>query len=306
MQVTSIYPNNDHIQRGAGAPADADAIGSFTAALENTTAGEHLPEGDASLPGVQIGWSPPWLGDANPDSLLLSVDDYLIREREGHLRQDKPTVRAFMDATGLDAKAAGSLLYGVVGAAPDLRDWAAIMTSNDPANAARQATAAQLNSADHVTFVNSILKGKGYEPVAKDKIVAQAGNFAVVDDGVTPSGQPRLTLRIIDSGGFARGVLGWSAPDILAGAEKYGVDLAPLHDLADQLDAKGVRYKPYELYNGSDRGVDLRSLANGGMGSAYDWTSDRLVHLKGDGAAASLKFAQELAARLALTRIFAE
>jgi len=310
MQVTSIYANNGQMQQKEALSTDVDAERAFMTALTNASnasvAESSMEESDHSVGNPNISWSPPWLSETSSDSLLLPLDEYLAREKDGRLRQDKPTVRAFMDATGLDAKAAGSILHGVVGAAPDMRDWAAIMMSDDPANAARQATAAQLNSADHVAFVSSVLKDKGYEPLANEKIIAQAGNFAVVDDGVTPSGQPRLTLRIIDGGGFARGVLGWSAPDILAGAEKYGVDLAPLHDLADQLDAKGVRYKPHEFYIGSDRGVDLRALANGGMGTAYDWTSDPLVHLKGEGAAAALRFAQELAARLALTRISAE
>ena len=54
----------------------------------------------------------------------------------------KPNMREFMDATGADAATASELLYGVVGANRDTRDWGAIMSSSNPVAAATQATGA--------------------------------------------------------------------------------------------------------------------------------------------------------------------
>ena len=52
----------------------------------------------------------------------------------------KPTVGEFMDMTGLSFIDATELLYGVVGANGDFRDWDAIMQSDDIVGAVRSAT----------------------------------------------------------------------------------------------------------------------------------------------------------------------
>jgi hypothetical protein len=52
----------------------------------------------------------------------------------------KPNMKQLMDATGVDAATASSMLYGVVGANNDVRDWGSIMSASDPLSAARQAT----------------------------------------------------------------------------------------------------------------------------------------------------------------------
>ena len=52
----------------------------------------------------------------------------------------KPNMKQLMDATGVDAATASSMLYGVVGANKDVRDWGSIMSASDPLSAARQAT----------------------------------------------------------------------------------------------------------------------------------------------------------------------
>jgi len=58
----------------------------------------------------------------------------------------KPNMREFMDATGVDAGTASELLYGVVGANRDTRDWSSIMSASDPVAAASQATGAMYAS----------------------------------------------------------------------------------------------------------------------------------------------------------------
>ena len=83
----------------------------------------------------------------------------------------KPDTATFMRATGADFSTASSLLYGVVGSNTDYRDWNAIMASDDPVQAARQATGALYNSDLPYT------SGNGFKPSAA-QTVAASGNFA--------------------------------------------------------------------------------------------------------------------------------
>ena len=187
----------------------------------------------------------------------------------------KPDTATFMRATGADFSTASSLLYGVVGSNTDYRDWNAIMASGDPVQAARQATGALYNSDLPYT------SGNGFKPSAA-QTVAASGNFAwlKVDQ--------REGLWVMNNQGEALRQLPASAPDILRAARDFGLDTADLDTLADQMDAKGTAHPS----------VDLRSLAQGGMGTSHDWTSDPLAHLKGPGAqdtlAANVQLAREL------------
>ena len=187
----------------------------------------------------------------------------------------KPDTATFMRATGADFSTASSLLYGVVGSNTDYRDWNAIMASGDPVQAARQATGALYNSDLPYT------SGNGFKPSAA-QTVAASGNFAwlKVDQ--------REGLWVMNNQGEALRQLPASAPDILRAARDFGLDTAELATLADQMNVKGAAHPS----------VDLRSLAQGGMGTAHDWTSDPLAHLKGPGAqdtlAANVQLAQEL------------
>ena len=65
-------------------------------------------------------------------------------------RENRPNMKEFMDATGVDAATASEILYGVVGANLDTRNWSQIMSSSDPVSTARQATA-QMYSQDAAT-----------------------------------------------------------------------------------------------------------------------------------------------------------
>jgi len=91
-----------------------------------------------------------------------------------------------------------------------------------------------------------------------------------------------------------------NAPDILRASRDFGFDPAVLSNLADQLDALAVNYQPGGLYSGSDAGVDLRAIAKGQLGSAYDWTQDPLVGLKGPTAVQQLRADIDLAQELGI------
>ncbi len=233
--------------------------------------------------------SPPKTADApgNPfgDTLAQTIGStaqptgspYLHAKTADHdtRHSGKPDTATFMKATGADFSTASSLLYGVVGSNTDYRDWNAIMASGDPVLAARQATGALYNSDLPYT------SGNGFKPSAA-QTVAASGNFAwlKVDQ--------REGLWIMNNQGEALRQLPASAPDILRAARDFGLDTAELATLADQMDARGAAHPS----------VDLRSLAQGGMGTSHDWTSDPLAHLKGPGAqdtlAANVQLAREL------------
>ncbi len=92
--------------------------------------------------------------------------------------------------------------------------------------------------------------------------------------------------------------------DILRNCEKFNIPLSDLQGIGPQLDAAGVAYRPYQQYagTGSNHGIDLDNLAAGGMGTAYDWTQDPLVHLKGLQALAQLQADKALAQRLGIVQ----
>ena len=229
------------------------------------------PQAATALPATAASagaaWQAPWLkGAENADQYLHKADaDHATRQ------QGKPDIAQFKQATGCDFATASSLLYGVVGSNEDYRDWNAIMASADPVQAARQATGALYNS--DLPYSD----GDGFKPDSKQTI-ATSGNFAWLKV------EEREGLWLLNSQGEALRQVHFSAPEILRATREFGLDPADLSSLADQMDARGIKYAPGARYTGSDHGVDLRNLAQGGMGAAYDWTSDPLAHLKGPGA----------------------
>lgn len=203
----------------------------------------------------------------------------------------KPSLAKFIDATGTDFTTASSLLYGTMGSNEDRRDWTAIMASGDPVAAARAGTGQMYGrpvDAAPLTALNNF----------SQKVIASSGNYVALENPRSGSTTEETELGLVDSQGNLLRKLGWDSPTILSASRDFGIDTSALNGLADQLDAKGVQYKPYELYDRSDAGVDLRDLAAGGLGSAYDWRVDANAEAKGESAVRSvannLLLAQEL------------
>ncbi|MGP1685266.1 MAG: hypothetical protein ACTS8S_23320, partial [Giesbergeria sp.] len=195
----------------------------------------------------------PWLKGAE------GAGQYLLQANADHeaRHSGKPDIAAFMKSSGADFSTASSLLYGVVGSNTDYRDWNAIMASADPVLAARQATGALYNSDLPYT------SGNGFKPSASQTLAA-SGNYAFLKV------EGRDNLWLMNNQGEALRQVRLSAPDILRASRDFGFDTSELASLADQMDAKGVAYAPGALAAGSNHGVDLRALARGGMGAAYD------------------------------------
>lgn len=208
----------------------------------------------------------------------------------GVARNSKPNIREFMQATGVDFTTASSTLYGVIASNGDYRDWSAIMAADNPLAAARAATGAMYSS-------DSPYLSAGSKTLPADAIKAQAGHFAWVEM------EGKKNLWLLDGNNAPLRLLNLDAPSLLRTARDFGIDTAPLSELADQLDAQGVRYRPGTLYAGSDHGVDLKALASGQLGTRFDWTQDPLAHLKGKFALQSLKANQALAAELGIRKL---
>lgn len=93
--------------------------------------------------------------------------------------------------------------------------------------------------------------------------------------------------------------------DILRSCDQFGIALTDLRGLGQQLDTAGVGYRPYAQYagTGSNHGIDFDNLIAGGLGSAYDWTVDPMVQLKGPFAAAQLAQDQQMAQKLGVKHV---
>lgn len=96
----------------------------------------------------------------------------------------------------------------------------------------------------------------------------------------------------------------FNAEAILKMTDKFNIPLEDLKGLGEQLDQKGIGYKPYELNpgTGSNHGIDFDDLIAGGLGTAYDWTEDKNIGLKGLFAQSQLEESKTLAKRLSLSK----
>ena len=124
------------------------------------------------------------------------IDSYMARNLIGKDLEvtiaARPNMREFIAATGATIEDASELLYGVIGSNGDYRDWSAIMSAENPVDAARAATAQLYNSNLEYEMVQDESYGtKDFaEKLAANKLtdqdkLKQLGNFGVhkTDDG---------------------------------------------------------------------------------------------------------------------------
>lgn len=92
----------------------------------------------------------------------------------------RPSIKEFMDRSKAPFLDASELIYGVVGSNTDVRDWSAIMASDDPISAARQATG-QMYGRTHITpRTVTVYLGAGQElPRCIDGLVFSINGSAV-------------------------------------------------------------------------------------------------------------------------------
>jgi len=137
----------------------------------------------------------------------------------------RPNVKEFMDRSGAPFLDASELIYGVVGSTTDVRDWSAIMASEDPISAARQATGQMYGRTD-ITPRTDATYMRASDTVAKE------GNFAVrllkdEDNKVLDQG-----LKLIDAQGLLLRDAGSNPKTIARNAWLFGLDTQPLAKLA--------------------------------------------------------------------------
>lgn len=154
----------------------------------------------------------------------------------------KPSSGVFAEMAGIDEDVAVSILHGVVGSNIDTRDWGAIMASDDPLTAARQATAAMYGTPPGEGVVQTTNPATGQPRL-------QSGNFAMdrvpVDSTVSSYGQgesavpvareTQPALFLVDREGTVLRNAGDSAAQVTRNAWLFGFDTAPLRELASAL-----------------------------------------------------------------------
>ena len=99
----------------------------------------------------------------------------------------KPNIREFMDATGATFKQASQALYGSVGSNQDIRDWEAIMASDNPLEATHAATAQMYGSGAPIATDSRFYDAQGnYDP--------DAAGYGGVPVGASTGG-PKLEIK---------------------------------------------------------------------------------------------------------------
>jgi hypothetical protein len=142
--------------------------------------------------------------------------------------KSRPSLKEFVDKTGINSYDAVQLVYGVVGSNTDIRDWSAIMSSNDPLTSARQATAQMYG------LPNPPVNPSGTYMSSSDTVGKPAGNFAVrlqtdpVTNAVTDSG-----LKMVDNKGLILRDAGSTSAEIAKNAWLFGFDTSPLTKLSN-------------------------------------------------------------------------
>lgn len=210
MQVqTSIHSLTDvtsvksSAPAGAGAGLPVEGDGGFASAMHQVQTSK-VPES----------------GGLDP---LTQASDALL---------ERPSVKSFMDRTGLSFLDAAELLYGVVGSNTDTRDWAAIMRSGDPVAAVRAATAAMYGLSQPMPM-------QALEPLAADspaqvQTLAQVGNFALTRVSANPDQESDARLALVSLSGVHLRDAGSTPQEVARSAWLFGFDTEPLAALAQQ------------------------------------------------------------------------
>lgn len=174
-------------------------------------------------------------------------------------RSWRPNLLQFMEATGTNFSDASELIYGVIGSNLDLRNWRAIMASDNPVDATRAATRQLYNSDEEYELVQrpeygtedfaALLAEKSLSP---STTISQSDNFSVV--GVASENDPTSfassTIYATSSRGLLLRDAGQTKEQIERTAWVFGFDLQRIpsmsaqtrvwnSDLADVLDSIG-------------------------------------------------------------------
>ena len=218
-----------------------------------------LDEADVVVGGMTAAPAPTPVAMTNPVEMPLasrtgtSFDAFLQRDlltTAEAARAARPNMREFMDATGADATDASELLYGVIGSNQDLRNWEAIMASDNPIDAARAATRQLYNSGhdyqlrQHADFgTDRLADTLAAHSLAPETTIARSGNFAVhgTPDEARPGSFATTSLMAVSSTGLLLRGAGATKDQIERTAWLFGFDTSGIASMAAQTRAHDAR-----------------------------------------------------------------
>lgn len=145
-------------------------------------------------------------------------------------RASRPSITTFMQRTGSPFLDAAEMINGVVGSNTDVRDWSAIMASDDPMTAARQATAQMYSRTD-------ITPRSDASYMNDNNTLAREGNFALRELKNSQGVVIEQGLKLIDAQGLVLRDAGGNAKKIARNAWLFGFDTQPLAKMAQAASA---------------------------------------------------------------------
>ncbi len=167
---------------------------------------------------------------------------------------NRPNLREFMDSTGADYSAAVDAIYGSVGSNVDVRDWDAIMASNDPLSAAREATRQMYTGGD----ASSLSTGTG-----QSSLPNSTGGVSLSDSGYNTGFIGDQIFLLDEKGAPITGLsanraasFGLTQSDINQALTAAGVDM-------DSEYARRFQNKGYDMQDYGSLLVDYSDLERG-------------------------------------------
>lgn len=191
--------------------------------------------------------------DEKPKSRLTTAEDALA---------NRPSIKEFMDLTGVNFLTASDLIYGVIGSNTDIRNWSVILSEQDPVTALRKATGEQyglvtpiIEPAEKVIDINKATNNEQTKEqstyITPETTIQVNGNFALYQEKevipATDKTEQIVTikaqgLKLIDANGKILRDAGHTAEQIEHNAWLFGFDTqelstfaTPAKELSEQL-----------------------------------------------------------------------
>lgn len=154
----------------------------------------------------------------------------LLVANESISKADKPTIKEFMDQTGASFEDASDLLYGVVGSNTELRNWQAILQSDNPVDMLRQATGEMYGFGKPIQNDAPKVLGDGVNTVAA------SGNFELRQTlDIETEEVINQSLFIIDQFGNGLRSAGNTAEEISRNSWLFGLDISHLESMVEPM-----------------------------------------------------------------------
>ena len=196
---------------------------------------------------------------------------------------------------GGEWKYVGCSGYYGQGAGNQQRDVAAGYRGADPANAVQ-------GSLGHYDE-NGVYYADAKFDHARDAdsdVDVRAGQLGVDYCSLSNGSKTICSVSYYDPEGIKLTQTPFNPAAMLTVMDRFGIDREQLEDLEKGMDKKNIPHLPYQMFpgTGSDAGINLTDLANGGLGTAYDWRVDPLCQSKGPTACQQVKANAQLAENL--------